>query len=59
MPPSNGSVCFRARTNITSSVWLLAAGNFLPRGMVNVAQPSWPVGCSGGMTNWLYGVAVT
>ena len=42
-----------------SSVWLLAAGNLLPRAMFSVAQPSWPVGCSGGMTNWLYGVAVT
>ena len=59
MPASTGSPPLRARTNITSSDWLSAAGNFFSRSIRRIAMPSPPVCCSGGMANWLYGTAVT
>src|SRR5262245_15694228 len=59
MPESTGSPPLRARTNITSSDWLSAAGKPRSRSIRVVAQPSPSVCCSDGIANWLNGTAVT
>src|SRR3569623_1444017 len=58
MPARIGSPGFRARMNTTRICCFGEAGNSAWRLRFSVAQPSAPVGCSGGIENWLNGTAV-
>ena len=58
IPPSTLSPGLRARTKMAISCWWPLTGKPRRRWKTSVAQPSEPVAASGGIENWLYGVAV-